>query len=137
MNNWNNKPDGKSRDDIFDICLLAQDKAKEMKKISKWLLQGKTGISSKTMVSVYLGLPRPKSGFGWSYPSDPSDFQRCFLMLEELPFVREVLPRLSEVNEIFGEMGRRWAELEALYLEERHQESAPKLYKLMQQIRGV
>lgn len=52
-------------------------------KIAWWLANGETGVSSKTM-AFYLGYGiRPKIE---GYPHDVSDFRRCFLLLETVPF---------------------------------------------------
>jgi hypothetical protein len=103
----------------------------ELKKITHWLLRGEVGISSQTMVEIYLGYKKGK----WCHPMDPSDFRRCYKMLEELPFVRSVLPKLGEATPAFSEMGKRWDELESVYNQEKDNYTAPKLYDLLQTIR--
>ena len=94
-----------------------------------WMLSGDTGTSSKCICAVMTGSKcqdgRP--------PSDPSDFGRCFRLLQHFP---EWRPRMGEVAAKFPEwiaLVRQWSELTDLYkLESQNKNGmAPQLYDRM------
>ena len=61
-------------------------------KIIEWFLSGYTGVSSKTIVAKAFGVtPRH-----YGYPRDPSDFFRCYWLLQKVPELRQYLPLLKE-----------------------------------------
>lgn len=103
-----------------------------------WLRSGDCGVSSKTIWSVLSGLPLGlyhREGTR-GVPQDPSDFGRCYRLLERFPGWRE---RLGEVVARYPEwegLVARWDELSALYEEEVEKDSAPKLYAAMKEILG-
>ena len=93
-----------------------------------WLSNGDTGISSETIWSVMTGHPVRRKG----WPSDPSDFGRCYRLLKVMPSWRA---RLGEVAAAFPStpwvsLIARWDDVEKLYLwqleAERANESVPK-----------
>lgn len=95
----------------------------------KWLLGEDTGISSKQIASVIAGLePRDK----WHYPSDPSDLGRCLRLLELFPDFD--IWNMRDVNDEWWRLSNHWIELTDLYNSEKHQKTAPKTYKLMQEL---
>lgn len=94
-----------------------------------WMLSGDTGISSKCIYAVMTGSKCRDS----SPPSDPSDFGRCFRLLQHFP---EWRPRMGEVAAKFPEwtaLVRQWSELADLYKLESKNPSgkAPQLYDRM------
>ena len=112
-------------------------------KISAWLLTGEVGLSSKAICCAALGLPGEERWSGhnnyYNYPGDPSDFRRCFLLLEAVPEVREpAFAVLSKAHEPWPELVAGWDEITALFLAEwgpnRDGEEAPKTYALMKRI---
>ena len=95
-----------------------------------WLLSGDTGISSECICGVMTKSKVRDS----SPPSDPSDFGRCYRLLQHFPGWR---PRMGEVAAKFPEwtaLVREWDALTALYeLESKNKDGrAPKLYDRMQ-----
>ena len=79
----------------------------------EWMMAGKTGVSSKTILHVMEGTPPPR--FGASVPCDPSDFGRCHGLLEAIPAYRA---RLHEVAEKYPEwvgLVREWSKLTDMY----------------------
>ncbi|STY64390.1 Uncharacterised protein [Mannheimia haemolytica] len=77
-------------------------------KIAWWLANGETGVSSKTM-AFYLGYGiRPKIE---GYPHDVSDFRRCFLLLETVPFCEIGLKKMAELGESLGCTCKRMAHI--------------------------
>lgn len=78
-----------------------------------WLSNGDTGISSETIWSVLTGHPVNRTG----WPSDPSDFGRCYRLLQVMPSWRA---RLGEVSARFPKtpwvaLIARWDDVARLY----------------------
>jgi hypothetical protein len=100
-----------------------------------WLRGGDTGTSSITLCRVLAGVG-PVDREGW--PHDPDDFGRCYRFLKLFPHLR---PRLPEVAARYPGTPwvayvREWDRLTELYEEELPRGLAPRLYALMQQLRG-
>ncbi|MDW0668234.1 hypothetical protein P2K05_13810, partial [Mannheimia haemolytica] len=96
-----------------------------------WLANGETGVSSKTM-AFYLGYGiRPKIE---GYPHDVSDFRRCFLLLETVPFLRNRIEKMAELGKVWAALAKEWHTLEALYNEEECQIRCPKTYAKLREI---
>lgn len=105
-------------------------------KALRWIATGRVGASSKTMAMTACGLPCDKD-----YPLDPDDLNRCLLMLDAVPEVRDHFDKIAALTPVWGRLIERWDEIEASFLEEaglnwRKSESAPKTYKLMQDAIG-
>lgn len=96
-----------------------------------WMAGPDTGLSSKTIWSVMMGVhcARP------SAPMDPSDFGRCHRLLKAFPLWRERLAEVAAKHPDWSGLIEHWAELEALYEEELPTGRGPKLYKRMQELR--
>lgn len=98
----------------------------------EWMLGNDTGMSSKTICAVMTGnaMSRPE------IPYDPSDFGRCYRLLNHFPEWKERMPEMAEAHGIWGPMVEAWDELTALYEEEIQSEAgrAPNLYARMQEI---
>jgi hypothetical protein len=100
-----------------------------------WLRGGDTGRSSITICNVLCDVG-PRVDHAW--PHDPNDFGRCHRFLTLFPALR---PRLGEVAAKYPDTPwvayvREWDRMTALYEEELPSGTAPKLYALMQQLRG-
>jgi hypothetical protein len=95
-----------------------------------WLLNGETGVSSKTICAVMTGSVAHYN----DVPHDPSDFGRCYKLLALFPEWRARLHEVAEKFPMWGPMVEAWDELTALYEEETKSKSgkAPKLYDRMQ-----
>lgn len=109
----------------------------EDNKYTRWLFGGSTGTSSITIWAVMTQTTLTKLKQDIGVPHDPSDFARCHDLLETFP---EWRPRLPEVAALYPKhweaMIAAWDELTALYLEERDQEKAPKLYARLKELGG-
>ena len=100
-------------------------------KAHQWIIGGDTGLSSLTIWGVMMCHPP-----AWpSIPADPSDFGRCFRLLELIPEWRKRLPRVSDIYPEWDGLVQHWPELEALWLEECNNDRAPKLYRRMIELR--
>lgn len=94
-----------------------------------WFRGRDVGTSSYTILFVMTGTRSPHKRY--SVPLDPSDFGRCYRLLNLFPEWRVRLPEVAERFKEWGPMVRRWDEMTALYEEELPNGTAPKLYALM------
>lgn len=105
-----------------------------------WLASGERGISSNTMFEYLTGVKATR-GWGRSHPRDPGDFRRCRLLLECVPDLVPLLPRMAEVSPVWAALVARWDELcstmdaECPYWRTGRGGSAPKTYEMMRAIR--
>jgi|GEM_PF-1304084 hypothetical protein len=103
--------------------------------VGQWLTSGDTGSSSETMAAIFLGA---KSG-RFSWPRDPSDFGRCWRLVEKVPAIRAAFPRIGIVYPPIAPFLDHWEELAGLYTAALNGGSgkAPALYKRMQELREL
>ncbi len=104
--------------------------------LERWLLNGDRGISSNAMVEVFENYPKGllvESRYS-THPNDPSDFNRCYELLEAVPSYRVQLWKMNSESSEWKALVEHWSELEEMLLEERETGSAPKLYKRMQEL---
>ena len=106
-------------------------------KILTWFVNGATGASSKAMAGCIAGIEHDNM----SYSLDPGDFNRCLLFLAAVPEAREHLNEVATISPVWGRLVARWDEIEKTFLDEVGLDwcngfSAPKTYKLMQEIIG-
>lgn len=102
-----------------------------------WLLNGKTGVSSKTICAVMLGAVDASRDDAWckySHPHDPSDFSRCHALLELIPEWRTELYRVAEVFPAWTGLVERWVELEVLYAAKSENGRCMLLYRRMREL---
>ena len=112
----------------IDESLLAQ-------KILHWFANGRVGSSSKAMALAAAGL----QSNDFTHPYDPADFNRCLLLLEQVPEIRERLDRVAAISDTWAALIARWDEVEKCFVEEVGRNwckanSAPKTYALMKDI---
>lgn len=105
-------------------------------KVLNWIATGRVGASSKAMAMAACGLPNDGS-----YPHDPADLNRCLLMLEAVPEVRDHFDKIEALGVVWGRLIGRWADIEASFLDEvglnwSKAQVAPVTYKLMRQVIG-
>lgn len=103
--------------------------------IIDWLANGWVGCSSKTMAIIALGSTPNRI----DYPYDPDDLNRCLLLLEAAPGVRDAFPKIAAANKVWAALIANWSEIERLFLEEAgpnwsKARSAPKTYALMRSV---
>lgn len=101
----------------------------------QWKVGGDTGISSETIWAVMMGVEKTDT-FGPMPPSDPSDFGRCYRLLQFIPEWRERLPEVATKHPMWGPLVREWDELTAMYEDSLKSGSnrAPQLYRRMQEL---
>lgn len=98
--------------------------------VAEWLLTGERGRSSDALCKAIFGFPQAACA---DHPHDPSDLRRCILFLEKTGS-RGSLYRANQMSSSWAALVKEWDALESLYVEERHQKSAPKTYDKMQKI---
>lgn len=100
-------------------------------KIARWSLAGDAGISSKAIAAAAIGMTPKESAWGFDTPRDPSDFGRCYRLLQKVPELRLALPLVVAAAPHWGPMVEVWDELTALYEEELPSGKCPRLYERM------
>lgn len=103
-----------------------------------WLLSGDTGISSETIFRVMVGSTAPVAWGKADIPYDPSDFGRCYRLLQLFPEWRNRLPEVANRFPDWEPFVKEWDSLTALYEEELAEGTgkAPRLYEKMLEIRN-
>lgn len=79
-----------------------------------WFLEGEVGESSKAMAAKLSGWADRKGKKAQrftSYPLDAGDFRRCLLMLEAVPELAPLLPKMAEVGPVWAALVSVWPEL--------------------------
>src|SRR3990167_6638960 len=108
---------------------------RDFKKNIKKILWTDYGESSLTLLAVLVGMDKQKP----TIPYDPSDFKRCVHLFECLELEEnEIYDLLNETGSKYPEwqpFTDNWSVLMDLYLEEKNQESAHKLYEEMLKLR--
>lgn len=116
-----------------DVTINEQWAPSKPSPILEWLINGAVGSSSKTLAAVALGV-KPSD---ISYPHDPDDLNRCLLLMQAAPEVREALPKVAALSDKWAGLVKNWAEIEATFLDEAgigwtKSLSAQRTYHLMQ-----
>lgn len=94
-------------------CLERHVPESEIKTPADWIGSRWTGVSSATIWTVMTGIPSPYNRY--DIPYDPSDFGRCYKLLEMFPFWRSRLEEVSKRFPFWAPFVRDWDELTALY----------------------
>lgn len=106
--------------------------------VARWLATGQTGTSSMTMALWLCFNERYKHA---CHPLDPADFNRCLLLLEAAPRLRERMGAMRGLSRDWEALIDRWDEIEALFLEEAglgwtKKNRAPRTYNFMNEVMG-
>lgn len=105
-------------------------------KILTWLAKDNTGLSSEFMVFTALGIKSKRAG---CYPCDPADFNRCLVMLDRVPEVKNFFDVIAQSNPQWAAIIKNWDLIEQTFLEEAgfdwsKSQRAPKTYALMRNV---
>lgn len=102
----------------------------------KWIVGNDTGVSSKTIWAVMQGTVDGvnRSGGNFDVPHDPSDFGRCFRLLQLIPEWRENMTKIVAAFPAWKPFVDVWSDLETLYVKGLNSPdgSAPELSARMQ-----
>ena len=102
-------------------------------KVLAWIFEDEdTGVSSKAMAAAVIG---QKARYTWT-PSDPSDFNRCLLLIESAPEIKDHMDKVAAISDSWAKLVGHWDEIEQCFLNEvglnwSKAKSAPITYKLM------
>lgn len=88
------------------------------KNAQEWLKNGEKGISSKVMFGAITGLWL--DNYDWT-PSDPSDFNRCFKLINQVPEWKKELNKVSLISKEWKNVIDNWDKLSEM-LENRDKE---------------
>ena len=109
-------------------------------KIQEWLAHGQVGASSKAMAAAAgcLGEDARSS----AYPLDPDDLNRCLLLLEAVPEIRERFDAIATISPTWARLIAKWDQLESSFLKEagrnwsKGNTGAPKTFAMICEILG-
>lgn len=103
----------------------------------QWLANGERGLSSNAIATKLSGVDCRWEGYGkntYPCPSDPSDFNRCMKLLNQVPEFRYRLFEMKEVSETWSKLVDNWDEFEKLYYKECETGRCPELFDRMKEI---
>lgn len=87
-------------------------------KILEWMATHRTGLSSEAMAYCALGLQRKGMWDGTEHPHDPDDFNRCLLLLQQVPEIREYFPSIAELSPQWSAIIENWNRIEKQFISE-------------------
>jgi len=84
---------------------------------TNWLACGSRGISSNTIFTVLTGVDA-LGGSRPSYPRDPDDLDRCLRLLDAVPELRKLMPKMADQSPQWAALIANWEEIERSHLDE-------------------
>lgn len=107
-------------------------------KILHWFATGWVGLSSKSMALAAIDMPQDPQ-WGARHPCDPDDLNRCLLLLEAVPEIRDNMDKVAALSDTWAKLVERWDEVEQCFLDEvglswRKGGRASRTYELMRSI---
>ena len=121
----------------YDTSMPGADASIEQR-AAAWLRDGRVGMSSRAIHDHMLGL-KPKEG--WNHPLDPSDLNRCLLLLELIPEWKRRITEMARRSPQWAGLVANWMEIVSTFIDEAgldwcKAKSAPRTYALMKQALG-
>lgn len=109
-----------------------------MKTQNEWIINGETGISSKTMWAAIngvtlKGVEYPKN-INFDVPYDPSDFNRCLKYVEDTGITKEQLQTVKEVFPWWAPFIDNWEKIVEIFKSELHLRSMHKTFDYIQEL---
>lgn len=89
---------------------IAREKAENpglSEKAIVWLATGERGTSSETIFSHLTGVDALR-GDRKDHPYDPADLRRCRLLLEQVPELVPLFPKMATVSEHWANLVEKW-----------------------------
>lgn len=79
---------------------------------ARWLAHGERGMSSEAMFEHLTGVKCTRDG-SWphaskAHPYDPADLRRCRLLLEKVPSLKALLPKMADLSKPWANLARDW-----------------------------
>lgn len=107
-------------------------------KVINWFATGRTGLSSCCLAVSLVNQDSAKS-VAKDHPRDPADLERCLLLLNAVPELRDRLSIMKSVSKEWNALIDQWEKVEATFKHETgfpslRWNSAPQTYELMQTI---
>jgi hypothetical protein len=103
--------------------------------LGNWLIGGNTGTSSETMAAIALGATKTNA-FRMDAPHDPSDFGRCYKLVQTVPEIRDHFPRIAKKVKPFAGILREWDALVQIYERDKPKGESTELYNRIKELRG-
>lgn len=110
-----------------DIKAIEVWNTRPAESLTHWLVYGERGVSSNTIVSYLMGSPPAPPGFH-DHPYDPADLRRCLLLLEQVPDLMQIFPRMATCSPVWAALVKQWSELRALLDQEVPDWREPNVY---------
>lgn len=109
------------------------------RQLLEWMAGPNTGLSSEAMAYCVLQIERTDHWSGKEHPYDPSDFNRCLLLVEKVPVVRDCFAEIAAMSPEWAALIAAWEELQSMFVAEvgwnwSTGRLAPKTYARMQEI---
>jgi hypothetical protein len=105
--------------------------------VGDWIHGHDTGISSKAIYRHMMGIPRDDRDWRFgNYPLDPSDFGRCYRLLQIAPNWRNRIGEMAKYGKQWAALAGAWDELTAMWetVIESKAKLAPELYDRMKEL---
>lgn len=114
------------------------DRKSILERGEEWLLNGRTGLSSK---AIYCHMTGRAPEDGYYYPRDPGDLNRCLMLLDLFPEWAERIGEMAKHNKQWDALATNWPEITGCFFDEvglnwAHGKRAPKTYALMRMFMG-
>ena len=90
-----------------------------------WIRNGERGISSEVIFETLSGNLLLCEDWNYNTPQDPSDFSRCYELLQLIPEWRPHLNEVAEKHPHWKLMVEHWGELESLFKDALNDKSVP------------
>lgn len=110
-------------------------------KVKDWLLGPNTGLSSEAMAYVASGIKQHSSTYtrGSDYPMDPSDFNRCLLLVDKIPEIQDHFPKIAKISPEWAAIIVNWEVIKDSFVHEAgwdwsKNQQAPVTFNLMKDI---
>jgi len=101
-------------------------------KIARWFKVGSRGVSSMSMAYIATGATMGQ----FDAPYDPSDFGRCYELIQVAPEIKDDFPKIAQLVPQFAGILQHWDELCTIYERDKPTGKSEELYQRIQQLRG-
>lgn len=110
-------------------------KKKELTALLSWFARGRTGASSECMAFTAAGIGINRI----DYPHDPSDFNRCILLIDWVPEVKDHFESIAALCPEWRALIARWEDINKTFIKEAgfnwsKSDSAPQTYALIREV---
>ena len=103
----------------------------DLQKLGEWFRSHKTGVSSETMAAIAMGAKVGR----FDAPYDPSDFGRCYGLVQQVPAIRNYFDQIAELVPVFSGILREFDVLCDLYDRDYSSGCSQELYDRIKELR--